>query len=237
MVPGQTITATIFRRTAAGAPSAGFGTSDFSVQAFLNGAPVSVTPTITDQGAAGPDAEAYSLQVTLPGTKGIFALRAPAAVGTDLVWPEFEWEITNNDEDSIYAILAVPIVSVASQGGPLGDLSLRVVKDDYAVITFSVTDQSGNPINLSGWSGGQFGVCSQDQTTTTYLQTTGITMTSGGLVTIAIPKTATFYAALARGVSTLPLFWQFVANNGGDSSKPQTLGRGTLTLVREEVSP
>ena len=88
MQPGETIYPTIYRRTAAGVPSVGKSLADFGIAAFLNGAVASVSPTITEIGAAG-DAQAYKLGIVVPGTRGVFAVRATAASGTDLIWPEF----------------------------------------------------------------------------------------------------------------------------------------------------
>jgi hypothetical protein len=111
---------------------------------------------------------------------------------------------------------------------------LRLVKSTYVPISFTVRNATGAVVDLSGYNAGDFSVRSQNQTTTTYSQTTGITMTSGGLVTIAVPENAGFYAALTTGADAVELYWDFVADESSDAAKTRCLARGRLQLLRTE---
>jgi hypothetical protein len=235
--PGDAVVRTIYRKSAGlGLPVTGKVTADFTVGAWLDGVVASVSASITEIGSAGPDGQAYKLAYTNPGTKGRFALRAPAASpSTDIVWPEFEEEIENNDNDSLYNVLVVPVVSVVSLGGPQGDISLRVVNGDYAPVSFTVKDQSGAVVDLSGYNNAHFRVWNKlHATMVAYDQTAGITMTAGGLVTIGIPEGASFYSEWTTSEDPAIRYWQFTADQAADATKTRTLARGTITILRKE---
>ncbi len=235
MIPGDVVSFTLRRQTIAGAVSAGKVLADFTIGAYQNGATASVSPAITEIGASG-SWTAYKIDVTIPAGEGVLHLTYQAKSGTDVITPASHTiEIESYDLRSAVAIFAVPIVSVVNQGGPQGDIAIRLVKDTYAPITFTARDQSGTAIDLSTWTIGTFAIRSQNQTTTVYSLTAGITMSAAGLVTIPIPEAAGFYAALAAGVDEASLFWTFVANDSGDAAKTRCLARGRLTVLRTEV--
>lgn len=157
--------------------------------------------------------------------------------GTSEAWPAtLRGLFETYDLDSVAAVISAPIVSVVSAGGPQGDITLRGCKGDYVPVSFTVTDQSGAAINLSAYTLPTFGVKSKDQTTTTYsLAGAAITMSSAGLVTIAIPESAGFWAALTTGVDEISLRFSFEANEGGDATKTRTLARGPFIVMRKET--
>jgi hypothetical protein len=241
VIPGDTVEFVISRRSPAGRPVADKVTADFAFGAFHNGDAAAVSPTITDLETNGTWRR-YKCAVVLPATKGIFELFPRPTIGLDQVEPAggIRFDYQTADIDSVYNLLAVPIVSVVDAGGPLGDIALRCVRDTYTPIAFSVKDQAGTAIDLSGYLDPVFAVASQDQATTTYTQNTGITMLASGLVTIAIPETATFFTALPDPWNTATgdekvLYWTLIANEGGDAAKTRCLARGRLTILRNEA--
>ena len=48
-----------------------------------------------------------------------------------------------------------------------------------------------------------------------FIADSSLTLTAGGLVTIAIPETASFYALLTTGVNEISLFHSFRADQAG----------------------
>lgn len=239
MIPGDTVSVLLLAQTTAGTPASGLTLSGLTINGTLNGASASVSPALTEVDTIG-FWRRYKLDVTIPALSGavswftVTAQPSSSAVILDTL-RVLEGEIEAVDLASLYDVVASPIVSVVADGGPSGDLSWRCVKSTYTVLTFTVTDQAGNVIDLSGYTVPTLGIKSQDQTTTTYTQTTGITMTVSGLVTIAIPETADFYAALTTGNDSASLYWTLVANEAGDASKTVCLARGQVTVLRSEV--
>lgn len=240
MLPGDTWKMTIGIQTPSGvAAGAGVVVGDLSVRGYVNGAVAALAPALTFIETIGAWSQ-YRLDIVLPALsvdavtwfKAVLLPVVPTAYALDRLAAEVEIETA--DLGLLYSIAAVPVISVISAGGPVGDISVRVVKADYAVVSFTVRDQSGAAIDLSGYTTPQFGVKDQLQATT-YLQTAGITMTAGGLVTIAIPEGASFYALLLTGVDQIGLFFSFNADQGGDATKTRTLARGPLTVVRKET--
>lgn len=236
MLPGQVINYVIWRQTLLGSPAAGCVLSDFIVTAMLDGAPMSVSPALTAIGAYG-NWYAYKLAVTNPGVAGFFNALVQVASGTDALRSEaISGEILAYDDTSLANIFVAPLLSVTNNGSPTGDISLRLVKNTYATVQFTVTDQAGNVIDLSGYTNANFGVKNKAQDSTPYAQTTGITMTSGGLVTIAVPETAAFYSLLTpAGTDSITLYWTLDADKGGVAAQTVCLARGVLVLVRTEL--
>ncbi len=234
MIPGDSYPFTVRRQTIGAAVSPGKVLADFTIGAYQNGVVASVSPTVTEIGTSG-NWTAYKISVTIPAGEGILDLTIEAAAGTDVVTPATKSvEIESYDLKSAVAIFAVPIVSVVTQGGPTGDLALRIVKNTYAVISFTARDTAGAAFDLSTWNNGKFNVMSQNQTTTIYTQATA-SMTAGGVVTVNVPETATFYAALTTGNDEVSLYWNVLADDASDATKTRCLARGRLTVVRTEI--
>lgn len=236
MLPGDPIIINVRRRTAAGLPATGMLIADFSLKATLNGVVVALTPTLTELDTVGTW-RIYTMGFNIPATPGNFTFYVEPATGTDQVAEGVFGGVTESiDLRSIYSVIAVPIISVVNAGGPQGDIALRLVKFDYTPLSFSVHDTAGNPIDLSAWSGWQFGVRDQLQDEgTPFLQTTGITATTAGLVTILIAKTSAFYNFLTTGKDQVQLYWSLNGNEAADATKRRTVGRGTLAVVRQET--
>ncbi len=245
MQPGGTYSSTIRRRTIASVPSLGKALADFTIGAYYSGVLASVAPAISYVGVNGIYA-VYKIDVVVPAGEGVLDLTFQAANGTDIITPgERQVEIEAYDLSALAAIFAVPIVSVVTNGGPQGDISIRVVANRYSPVAFTVRDTSGAAFDLSGWNNAKFGVQNAAQSVVAspyvlpYLQTTGITMTAGGLVTIAIPETASFFGALTAALITAgtyqtDLYWELFADDASDTAKTRCLARGLITILRAE---
>lgn len=238
MIPGDTIKALILAQSAAGLPVSGLVIGDLTVSGTLNGAAASISAALTEVDTIGAWRR-YRLDFVVPALSGVSVLTVTAQPNSAGVYLDtlrvVDGEIEAVDLTSIYGVISAPVVSVVNAGGPAGDIPLRLVKSTYVPLSFSATDQTGAVIDLSGYDTPVFGIKSRDQTTTTYSQTTGITMTAGGLVTIAVPESATFYTALATGSDEASLYWSFVANEAATATMKRCLARGTLSVIRSEV--
>lgn len=238
MIPGDTIKALILAQSAAGLPVSGLVIGDLTVSGTLNGAAASISAALTEVDTIG-SWRRYRLDVVVPALSGVSVFTVTAQPNSPTVYLDtlrvIDGEIEAVDLTSIYSIISAPVVSVINAGGPAGDIPLRLVKNTYVPLSFSVTDQTGAAIDLSGYDTPVFGIKSKNQTTTTYSQSSGITMTAGGLVTIAVPESATFYSALATGEDEVSLYWSFVANEAATATMTRCLARGTLSIVRTEI--
>ena len=238
VIPGDTIKALILAQTYAGVAKTGLTLSDLTVSGTLNGAAASISAALTEVDTIGAWRR-YKLEFVVPALSGVSIFTVTAQpVSTSYYLDTLrvvDGEIEAIDLTSIYGIISAPVVSVVNAGGPAGDIPLRLVKSTYVPISFSVTDQTGAVIDLSGYDTPVFGIKSKNQTTTTYSQSSGITMTAGGLVTIAVPESASFYTALATGEDEASLYWSFVANEAATATMTRCLARGTLSVIRSEV--
>jgi hypothetical protein len=239
VIPGYTVSFMLLAQTTAGIPAAGLTLSGITVTGTLNGAGATVAPALTEVDTVGAWRR-YKLDITIPALSGAVSWFTVTAqpVAQNIVFDTLrclEGEIEAVDLASLYSVVASPVVSVVADGGPSGDISWRFVKNTYSVLSFTVKDQSGNVIDLSGYTVPTLGIKSQDQVATTYTQTTGITRSAAGLVTITVPESASFYSALTTGQDSATLYWTFVANEAGDATKTRCLSRGQLTILRNEV--
>jgi hypothetical protein len=229
---------TVYRQTIDGRPGTGKVSADFTVLCLLAGATSVLSVTATERGTIGT-ARAYDLAFTAPATVGDIAIRVVPTSGTDTIFPDlFADVVTNYSIDSLAALVATPIVSVINAGTPTSDISLRLVKDDYAPLTFTVRDQSGAAIDISGYTSPTFAVLDRAQTVVSrYVQTTGITLSALGLATIEVPEAASFYGFLTPvGTDSVTLYFTLKGNQAGDAAKTRTLARGTLTVLRTETA-
>jgi hypothetical protein len=222
----------IYWQTDAGAPATGKALADLNYAFSLSGVVTSITPVLAE-GATTGAWRRYTLTFTAPATVGQLILKMSPTAGV-LAYDTIVDDVVLYSLDAIAALLSSPVIATLTSGGPSGDTQLRVVKNTYVPVSFTVRDAIGTAVDLSAYSNGRFAIKSKDQTTTTYSQTTGITMTAGGLVSIAIPEGSTFYAALTTGVDSVNLYWDFVADEAADTAKTRCLARGQLVLMRTE---
>ena len=239
MKVGETITFRVLRQTAAGAASTGQLEADFTFSYSVNGSTVTFDPsTVTEGATVGPSGNQwreYFITGVLSSTQGIHHL-VVLPDNTDLIGnsvPIFA-DLGAYDIDDVAALAVAATVTLTSTGGPLGDLSIRVPKNDYAVITFSVRDQAGNLVNLTGDNNPSFDVENQaSNLSPAYNQTTGITL-GNGTVTLVIPETASFYSQLTAGLNETELYWSLKADLNSVAAQTRTIARGRLTILRRE---
>jgi hypothetical protein len=222
----------IYWQTSAGAAATGKVLGNLTYKITLNGVDAGITPTLTEGATVGAW-RLYTLNLTAPATAGQLVIHLEPNDGV-LSYDTISDDVTRYSADDVLSLATSPVIATLTSGGPSGDTTLRLVKSTYVPISFTVRDATGATVDLSGYNAADFSVRSQNQTTTTYSQTTGITMTSGGLVTIAVPENAGFYAALTTGVDAVELYWDFVADESADTAKTRCLARGRLQLLRTE---
>ena len=222
----------IYWQTAAGAAATGKVIGNLTYKITLNGVDAGLTATLTEGVTVGAW-RLYTLGFTAPATVGDLIIHLEPNDGV-LSYDTISDTVTLYSADDIFAMVTSPVIATLTSGGPSGDTTLRLVKSTYVPIAFTVRDATGAVVDLSGYNAGKFSIRSQDQTTTTYSQTTGITMTAGGLVTIAVPENATFYASLTTGVDSVELYWDFVADEAANTAKTRCLARGRMQLLRTE---
>lgn len=222
----------LYWQTDAGAAATGKVIGDLTYKITLNGVDAGITPTLTSVATVGTW-RLYTLGLTSPATAGQLVIHLEPNSG-HLSYDTIADDVVLYDSDAILALITSPVIATLTSGGPSGDTTLRLVKSTYALIAFTVRDATGAVVDLSGYNAGDFSIRSQNQTTTVYSQTTGITMTAGGLVTIAVPEGAGFYAALTTGIDSVELYWDFVADQASDTAKTRCLARGRLLLLRTE---
>lgn len=222
----------IYWQTAAGAAATGKVLGNLTYKMTLDGVDAAITPTLADVATIGAW-RLYTLNFTSTATTGELIIHLEPNDGV-LSYDTIIDEVVLYSADDILALVTSPVIATLTSGGPSGDTLLRLVKSTYVPISFTVRDATGSVVDLSGYNAGDFSIRSQNQTTTTYSQTTGITMTAGGLVTIAVPEGASFYAALTTGIDSVELYWDFVADEASDATKTRCLARGRLQLLRTE---
>jgi hypothetical protein len=222
----------IYWQTVAGAAATGKVIGDLTYKITLNGVDAGLTATLTE-GATVGSWRLYLLGFTSPATVGDIVIHLEPNDGV-LSYDTITDSVVLYSADDLLALVTSPVIATLTSGGPSGDTTLRLVKSTYVPIAFTVRDATGAVVDLSAYNAGDFSIRSKDQTTTTYSQTTGITMTAGGLVTIAVPENASFYAALTTGIDGVELYWDFVADEAADTAKTRCLARGRLQLLRTE---
>lgn len=232
MIVSEAQAVDIYWQTDAGAANTGKVLGDLSYAFSLDGVVTAITPTLTE-GATIGTWRRYTFNFTAPATTGELIVKLDPDDGV-LAYDVIADSVVQYDMDAIASLLTSPVIATLTSGGPSGDTTLRLVKSTYVPITFTVRDATGAAVDLSGYNAADFAIRSKDQTTTSYSQTSGITMTAGGLVTIAVPENASFYAALTTGIDSVELYWDFVADEASDTAKTRCLARGKLQLMRTE---
>ena len=231
-----TVSLPIGIQTLNGKPATGVVIGQLSYEIRLDGALQAITPTLTERVTVG-DFRTYTLAFTAPATAGLLSVFVRPSRNFFTDWTTWEDWNTTYTIDSLASLVATPVVSVVYAGAPTSDIALRLVKDDYAPLTFTVRDQSGNAIDLSGYDTPTFAVLDRAQAAARYTQTASISMSAAGLVTIEIPETAAFYALLTpAGTDSITLYFTFKANQAATAAKTRTLARGTLTVLRTETA-
>lgn len=229
--PGETITRTFKVVDASDTAVTGLTTSSFTMTGYRNGAASTITFTVAEIGGGR-----YSVAYVLPSSAGLVdGWFLPTSASNFIVWPDLTEEVEAQDIAALAAAVIRTTVALTATGAPTNEISLTVTKDNYHSITFTVKDSAGVAIDLSAWINWRFGVKSSDQTTTIYLQTTGITATSAGVVTIVLPEGATVFSALTTGNNSITLRWSLEGDEAADLTKTRTIARGDFIIVRKET--
>ncbi len=240
MQPGDTVYFTIYRQTAAGAASTGKVLADFTIQGYKDGATASVSPSIVSIGTTGNWC-AYKLVISLPtGGPYQFSISIQAASGTDIVTPHtFSGEIEQQDTDSIFASVIKPVASLSSTSVLASQVDLNLIAYRQNPIAVSVVNQSGTPVDLSGYNNWRFSVWDKTHSgTILFSDALDIAGSAGGAVTFNIPEDAAFYsqiaAAFAAGTDNTTLYYDVIADFASDPTKTRTILRGRIILWRYE---
>ena len=232
MKAGDIYKPTITLRDAASVVVTG-AVAGFTVTSYLNGVLTALTASLTEIGAGK-----YYLSLTLPLTIG--TLTTYLTHSTAFPSPnQFDGIITLNDEDSIAAKLAIPAAYIVATTGTLY-ADLRLTLDAYREQTIAVTvvDSAGAPVPGTGYTTLRMTVRDRLHANTTNVAITGVTWDVAGLLTIPIPETAAFFAAIdaaiALGQDSVDLRYDVIGDRGGLTAQTRTILRGILTLKRYE---
>lgn len=218
-----------------GAAVTGLLSGSWTVTCYLAGTVTAVTTAWTEIGSGY-----YKVNITLPATVGYVVILI--SNGTNLVSPN-RWEGSNTikDVDDAYNASAKAVAYITTvTGNPYTDTLLTLDANRAQTITVQVNDQTGAAVNLSGYSNYAFTVWDKTHSSvgTRTIITTGISGSSGGVLTITVPETAGFFtlmdAAITAGSDTLTLYYDVKADAGGVSTATQNIIRGTITLRRYE---
>jgi hypothetical protein len=218
-----------------GSAVTGLASGSWTVTCYLNGTVTALTVAWTEIGGG-----AYKAQITLPATAGYLVITI--ANGTNLVSPN-RWEGANTlrDVDDAYNASSKAVAYItAVTGTPYTDTLLALDANRAQTITVQVNNQAGAGIDLSGYTNWAFTVWDKthSSTSTRTIITNGISGTSGGVLTVAVPETSGFFslidAAITAGNDTVTLYYDVKADAGGVSTNTQNIIRGTITLRRYE---
>lgn len=228
-VPGDTIEQH-FQVFIGTTPVTGLTTGSFTFTGLVSGVIVAFTPTITEVSGGF-----YELSYTLPAATTEFSrfVVSNTAAHT-IVFPDISGEIEATDLDVILASVVRPVATVSSDFTPQGELQIVYIAGDTRSIQLTITDTSGNPIDIQNdYNSPGFGIRSQDGTSSID-EISGASITSViNVVTIAIGAGLNFQTFITDGVDTLPMKHDFQAILTSTSEK-QTLVRGSWLLKRQE---
>lgn len=154
MQPGDAVTFTIGRQTAAGAPSTDKVTADFITAAYLDGVLTSISPAYTEVTTSNGNWREYKLAATMPATAGRLKITVQPSSGFDVISPAMlEDEIEAYDADALANLF------LTAQGQPgvlsaadseLGDI---VDGDSYKSATLTMPSGKLTPFGQSDLTG------------------------------------------------------------------------------------
>lgn len=229
MIPGDTVSFTIGRQTAAGFPASGLATADFDVDAFLDGASTSISPTFTSVQTNGGWWE-YKMQTTMPATAGRLKITVQPTSGYDIISPSLiEGEIESYDTDT----LANLFLTAQGQPGVLSaadsDLGDIVDGDDYISSTLTVPAAKLLPLGQSDLTGLTMEAAALDTPGGTPVTLT-CTVVSAAANTLNISWTRSTFASLGTSPNKA-WFIDVQAVKAGAPTKVATVLRYKFTMV------
>lgn len=248
---GDTVHRLIRLEDAAGAAVTGAVIGDFTVTAYARSYSASVWSTYTHNAALTEIGSGrYALSYSLPSTAGWVDFYLIPTDATRTVYDNhWSGEIETQDMDSMYGNIVRGVV-LPTRGALLGSVVPgELVAYRWNTWDIPFVDSNGDPILLaSNYTNFTLGVRSKDQTTTKLDASTGsptgfvVSGTDAGILTVTWPEStgvgaADIYAHLAAGaLDAVPLYWEVVANLGGDASKTVPIIRSSeLRIKRREV--
>jgi hypothetical protein len=243
MRPGDTLNLVVMRQTAAGAASAGKVLADFTIQAYADGVAYDCDAAITDVATTG-SWRVYKLEVTLQ-TGGPYwsHIVVQVASGTDIVTPTyFCGEVEQQDLDSTYDVVGRPTAQLGEASRLSSEVQLEVIAYRESPLYFSIVDQSGAAIDLSGYDNWRFSVWDKTHSgSILYSDAISLTGSAGGVVEGVIPEDAAFFSEIAdaftNGEDFVTLYYDIIADAAADNDRTQTILRGRLILHRYEGAP
>lgn len=231
------------RQTAAGVASAGKVLADFTIRAYADGVYYDCSPAITEVETTGAWT-VYDLEVeTQAGGPYWSHIVIQAASGTDLVTPTyFSGELEQQDLDSVYSVISRPtaVLSDATMVGAETQLELIAYRE--TPVSFTVVDQAGNAIDLSGYNNWRFSVWDKTHSgSILYSDALDFDGDASGVITGTIPEDAAFFSEIADAFTAsedfVTLYYDIIADAEADADKTRTLLHGRLILWRFEGAP
>ncbi|HYG66690.1 MAG TPA: hypothetical protein VD838_03490 [Anaeromyxobacteraceae bacterium] len=238
--PADTVTKVVHVVDASGAGVEGLDLADFEFVALEDGAAYTHNSTIEEIGDGD-----YKWTFSQPSSRAHKYIRirptnaAHRCVMTAARSVCYEGEVENQDLDSIYAATARPVISLTGEGTLGQKVPITLHKDRWRKLEFQIVDENDEPVALdSDYDGWAIGVRSADQSTTEWDGTGAIIVPDdSGLLTVEIPENASFFAALTEGTAQVTLYYEIVANLGGNSAKTVAIVPSSeLTLSRSEYA-
>ena len=235
MKAGDPFIPVITVKTTAGVVTDGLAASVAAVT-YLDGA--SVAPTVSVTGIGGGTGR-YKVAFTTPVTLGWWQafITCPGYVVEGGLWMA---ELEQQDNDSLYALVAAPAVSSLSAARIGAEYNLTMNARRRAAVTMTVKDAAGAVIDLSGYSNYRFTVWDSTHSggSAFYTLSSGITGSALGVLAFTVPETAAFFSqmdtAITAGQNTVDVYYDVIADAGGVAANTETIVRGIITLTRWE---
>lgn len=236
MKAGESFTAVVTVKTTAGVLTDGLASGTFTVTTYLDGASVAASYTIT---GIGGGTGRYKVTLTSPVTLGWWQIYITNSgyVVENGIWLS---ELEQQDNDSLYALVAAPAVTATSAARVGASYALTMNARRRAVVTMSIVDQAGVAVDLSGYNNFRFTVWDSTHSggSAFYTLSSGITGGALGVLSFTVPESAAFFSqmdtAIAAGQNTLDLYYDVIADAAATATNTECIVRGVLTLTRWE---
>lgn len=228
-VPGDTVIQH-FKVEDGGSPVTGLTTGSFTFNAYSAGSAAAWSPTVAEIGSGY-----YSLTYTLPSATTSFSRYVVSNTAShEIIWPDIDGEVESTDLDTLLASVVTPVATIGSDFTPQGELQITYIAGDTRPIVLTIEDNAGNAIDIQNdYTAAGFGIRSKDGTTSV-TEINGASVTAVvNVVSIAVLAGDNFQSAIADGIDTETLYWDFQATKVSDSKK-YTLARGKFLLKRQE---
>ncbi len=232
MRPGNVDTHVVTVKNA-GVPVIGLLTANFTVTFYLDATTPGAVFTSTEIGAGR-----YRIAMTLPGTAGWMSIFITSNAGYTVENGRLFGQLEAQDAGSIFAVVVRPLSQLAGASALASEVPISLNANRRKVLSVSVVDQSGTPIDLSGYNNFRFTVWDQKHVATVYILNTGITGSALGVVSWIIPETASFFsqmdAPIAAGDNQIVLYYDMIADAAATAANTECIFRGQIVMTRYE---